>query len=74
MPAKTHDPLHVPDGHRPEEFLTDEQILALRQREFDHLKDDDPDKVEARRALARARAAAALTEVALVEATKETEA
>lgn len=61
----------IPKHARPEEFLSDEDLAGLYERELEDLKDKDPKRPEIARQLRRARAAAALTAAVLAEAEAE---
>lgn len=51
----------VPEGHQPEEFYNDEQLVVYHQQQHDALADDHPGKGKAKKDLSRAKIAAAIT-------------
>lgn len=66
--AATMTAADLPKGARPEQFLTDADLVGYRQRELDALPAEDPRRPAADLALRRATKAALITAEAVAEA------
>lgn len=66
--AATQTPEAIPDGLRPEEFLTDADLVGFYQRQIDLLDEDDLERAELQAKATRAKVAAAMTEQGIAEA------
>lgn len=63
----------VPKGARPEEFLTDEDLVGFYARQLEGMAEDDPAREETVAAHRRARRAAAANAEAIREAQEDAE-
>ncbi len=71
MPNKTADTMtakDLPEGTRPEEFLTDAGLAGFYERELESMKANDPRRAEVAAQAARAKLAALTTEAAQAQA------